>query len=56
LNFISEIATVKYTRVSYKNLPLPIKPQILMYKKLPLKFDIFVRVEMTHLKRQKLLC
>jgi len=25
-------------------------------KKLPQKFDIFVRVEMAHLKRQKLLC
>ena len=25
-------------------------------KKLPQKFDIFVRVEMTHLKWQKLLC
>jgi len=27
-----------------------------MLKKLPQKFNIFVRVEMTYLKRQKLLC
>jgi len=29
---------------------------VINVKKLPYKFNIFVRVEMTHLKQQKLLC
>jgi len=55
LNFISEIATVKYSGLIQKFAPIN-KTANINAKKLPLKFNIFVRVEMTDLKRQKLLC
>jgi len=55
LKFKLEIAIVKYLGSHIKIcLPLPIKPQILILKKIPQKFNIIVRVEMARLKQKKI--